>query len=105
MKNEKKLVDAFKAFMENGVIPCLPEDHIILNEWRFLSGILTLEPIDQNQIDFYLLMANKNSHQRHIAMTKSSNQLDASSKEQENTHLRKQSSLEQASTGEQKINT
>jgi hypothetical protein len=42
MKNEKKLVEAFKSFMENGVIPCLPHDHIILNEWKFLSGILTL---------------------------------------------------------------
>lgn len=75
MKNEKKLVEAFKAFMENGVFPCLPEDHIILNEWKFLSGILTLEPIDKNQIDFYLLMANKNPQKR-INMSKSGNQFE-----------------------------
>jgi hypothetical protein len=86
-------VEAFKAFMENGVIPCLPEDHIILNEWKFLSGILTLEPIDQNQIDFYLLMANKNNHHKHIAMTKSANQLETQQREQENLQLRKQGSL------------
>jgi hypothetical protein len=93
MKNEKKLVDAFKAFMENGVIPCLPEDHIILNEWKFLSGILTLEPIDKNQIDFYLLMANKNTHKR-ISMTKSGNHFETQkSVEAENPQLRKQGSL------------
>jgi len=85
--------------MDNGVIPCLHDDHIILNEWKFLSGILTLEPIDQNQIDFYLLMANKKSH-KNIAMKKSDNQIEPQLKEQENSHLRKQESFEQQrSTG------
>lgn len=31
MKNEKKLLEAFRTFMEKGVIPKLPEDHIITN--------------------------------------------------------------------------
>lgn len=63
MSNERKLVEALRAFMERGVIPCLPDNHPALNEWRFLSGILASEPTDYAQIDFYLLMANKSSPQ------------------------------------------
>lgn len=47
--------------MEKSVSPVLGEGHTALNEWKFLSGILSGEPIDSAQLDFYLLMANKNS--------------------------------------------
>ena len=39
----------------------LGEDHPSLNEWKYLSTILSAEHIDPSQIDFYLLMANKSS--------------------------------------------
>ena len=37
------------------------DSHPCLNEWKYLSGILSTNPIDSSQIDFYLLMANKSS--------------------------------------------
>jgi hypothetical protein len=46
-------------FMEKGVAPVLGEDHPCLNEWKYLSGILSADTIDPSQLDFYLLMANK----------------------------------------------
>ena len=61
MNKESKLVEALQSFMNNSVLPCLPKDHTAASEWRFLSGILTGRPIDYNQLDFYLLMANKSS--------------------------------------------
>jgi hypothetical protein len=59
MAMQKKLVDALKVFMENTVAPTLGEEHPSLHEWKYLSGILSGEPIDHNQIEFYLLMSNK----------------------------------------------
>ena len=61
MEDKGKLVDALKLFMEKTITPTLGESHPSLNEWRFLSGILSSDPIDPTQIDFYLLMANKSS--------------------------------------------
>lgn len=46
-------------FMEKGVVPVLGEEHPCLNEWKYLSGILSADIIDPSQLDFYLLMANK----------------------------------------------
>jgi hypothetical protein len=54
-------VDAFKAFMEKGVAPFFPEDHSVVNEWKFLSTMLSADPVDYSQIDFYLMMTNKSS--------------------------------------------
>ena len=61
MSNESKLVEALQIFMNKSVLPCLPSDHSAVNEWKFLSGIMNGRPIDYNQLDFYLLMANKSS--------------------------------------------
>jgi len=59
MKNEVKLVEALKCFMERSIIPYLPEQHPALNEWKFLNGIVSNTPIDYTQLDFYLLMVNR----------------------------------------------
>jgi len=62
--------------MDKSVTPYLSDSHVI-NEWRYLSGIMSGDPIDFGQIDFYLLMANKNqgnsSTVSNISMNKSSN--------------------------------
>jgi len=59
ISQEKKLIEALQSFMNNSVLPCFPDNHSSVSEWKFLSGILSGQPIDYNQIDFYLLMANK----------------------------------------------
>ena len=59
MEDKSKLVDALKLFMEKTITPALGDSHPSLNEWKYLSGILSTQPIDSSQIDFYLLMANK----------------------------------------------
>lgn len=48
--------------MERSVAPALGEGHSALNEWKYLSGILSNEPVDPAQLDFYLLMANKGNN-------------------------------------------
>jgi len=45
--------------MDRTVAPVLGEGHVALNEWKYLAGILSNEPVDSAQLDFYLLMANK----------------------------------------------
>lgn len=59
--NEKILVEALKNFMNQSVIPSLPQNHPSLNEWKFLNGIISSNPIDCSQLEFYLHMVNKNN--------------------------------------------
>jgi hypothetical protein len=40
----------------------LGEGHSALNEWKYLSGIFSNEPVELAQLDFYMLMANKGSN-------------------------------------------
>ena len=61
MSNERKLVEALNNFMSNTVLPTLSNNNPVLNEWKFLTGILNNAPIQYNQLDFYLHMSNKNN--------------------------------------------
>lgn len=33
-----------------------------MNEWKYFSRLISAEPIDYSQIEFYLLLANKSQH-------------------------------------------
>ena len=61
MSNDRKLIEALNNFMNNTVIPTLHSQHPALSEWKFLTGILNSNPIEYNQLDFYLHMSNKNN--------------------------------------------
>ena len=60
---ERKLVEAFKTFFERTVSPHLSQNEEVMREWNHLNKIITSEPIDYSQIEFYLLLANKNNGQ------------------------------------------
>lgn len=55
------MVELLKSFMNRTVVPALPDNHHSLNEWKFLNGIISSNPVDCAQLDFYLHMVNKNS--------------------------------------------
>lgn len=59
--NEKKLVEAFKAFFEKSVIPSINENNSLLSEWKHFNGMISADPIDYQQVEFYLLMLNKSN--------------------------------------------
>jgi hypothetical protein len=58
---ERKLVEAFRTFFERSVSPHLSQNEEVMREWNHLNKILVADPIDYSQIEFYLLLANKNS--------------------------------------------
>ena len=58
---ERKLVEAFRTFFERTVSPHLNQNEEVMREWNHLNKILSSEPIDYSQIEFYLLLANKGS--------------------------------------------
>ncbi len=60
--SEKQIVDAFKAFFEKNILPSVNENEEIMKEWNHLSKLINSQPIDYSQIDFYLLLANKNNN-------------------------------------------
>lgn len=33
-----------------------------MNEWKYFSRLISTDPIDYSQIEFYLLLANKSQH-------------------------------------------
>lgn len=33
-----------------------------MNEWKYFSRLISADPIDYSQIEFYLLLANKSHH-------------------------------------------
>lgn len=57
--SEKKLVEAFKTFFEKSVAPYVSNNDDILREWNHLNKIISADPIDYSQIEFYLLLSNK----------------------------------------------
>lgn len=57
--SEKKLVEAFKTFFEKSVAPYVSSNDEILREWNHLNKIISADPIDYSQIEFYLLLSNK----------------------------------------------
>ena len=59
--NEKKIVEVFKAFFEKTVIPSVAQNDEVMREWTHLNKIICADPIDYSQIDFYLLLSNKNN--------------------------------------------
>lgn len=59
---ERKLVEVFRTFFERTVGPHLSQNEEVMREWNHLNKILSAEPIDYSQIEFYLLLANKNTN-------------------------------------------
>ena len=58
---ERKLVEAFRTFFEKSVMPFVGGNDEIMREWNHLNKIIGSEPIDYSQIEFYLLLSNKNT--------------------------------------------
>ena len=58
-QNEKKLVDAFKTFFQKTINPHVSTNQSVMNEWKYFSRLISTDPIDISQIEFYLLLANK----------------------------------------------
>lgn len=59
--SERKIVEAFRAFFEKSVAPYVGQNDDVMREWSHLNKIISSEPIDYNQIEFYLLLSNKNT--------------------------------------------
>lgn len=59
--SERKLVEAFKAFFEKSVSPLVSGNDEIMREWNHLNKIISNDPVDYSQIEFYLLLSNKNN--------------------------------------------
>jgi hypothetical protein len=57
--SEKQIVEAFRSFFDKSVLPFVSHSDAVMREWTFLSKIITSEPIDYGQVEFYLLMATK----------------------------------------------
>jgi hypothetical protein len=57
--SERKLVEAFKTFFEKSVAPYVSGNDDIIREWNHLNKIISSDPIDYSQIEFYLLLSNK----------------------------------------------
>ena len=62
--NEKKLVEAFKTFFDKSISPYVYNNESIMNEWKYFSKLISTDPIDYSQIEFYLLLANKSHTQQ-----------------------------------------
>lgn len=60
--NEKKLVEAFKTFFDKSISPYVSNNDAVMNEWKYFSRLISTEPIDYSQIEFYILLANKSQH-------------------------------------------
>ena len=60
--NEKKLVEAFKTFFDKSIAPYVANNDGVMNEWKYFSRLISSEPIDYSQIEFYILLANKSQH-------------------------------------------
>ena len=58
--SERKLVEAFQTFFEKSVSPHLSDNDQVMREWNHLNKIISANPIDYSQIEFYLLLQNKN---------------------------------------------
>jgi hypothetical protein len=58
---ERKLVEAFKTFFEKSVAPFVSTNDDVMREWNHLNKIISADPIDYSQIEFYLLLSNKNN--------------------------------------------
>lgn len=58
---ERKLVEAFRCFFEKTVTPHVSQNDEVMREWNHLNKIISTDPIDYSQIEFYLLLANKNN--------------------------------------------
>lgn len=59
--SERKLVEAFRTFFEKSVAPNVSRNDEVMREWNHLNKIISADPIDYSQIEFYLLLSNKNS--------------------------------------------
>jgi hypothetical protein len=60
--NERKLVEAFRTFFDKSISPYLSTNDTVMNEWKYFSKLISADPIDYNQIEFYLLLANKSNN-------------------------------------------
>lgn len=57
--NERKLVEAFRTFFDKSISPYVNNNESVLNEWKYFSRLISTDPIDYSQIEFYILLANK----------------------------------------------
>jgi hypothetical protein len=60
--NEKKLTEAFRTFFDKSISPYLSGNETVMNEWKYFSKLISADPIDYSQIEFYLLLANKSNN-------------------------------------------
>lgn len=56
MNSEKKLVEVFKAFFDKVVSPVVRTNEKVMNDWRYLSNLISEEHIDFAKLDFYMVM-------------------------------------------------
>jgi hypothetical protein len=50
MSSEKKLIEAFKVFVEKSIIPCIYTNWTLMREWKDFLHMISVEPIDYHQI-------------------------------------------------------
>jgi hypothetical protein len=43
-------------------MPHNPNNDVLTNEWKMFNSIISSDPIDPNQLDFYIYMANKQTN-------------------------------------------
>jgi hypothetical protein len=55
--NEKKLVEAFETFFDKSVFPFVYSNESVMNEWKYFARLISADPVDYAQIEFYLLLA------------------------------------------------
>jgi hypothetical protein len=54
---------AFRTFFDKSVLPFVSTNEVVMNEWKYFSRLISADLIDYNQVEFYLLLANKSQSQ------------------------------------------
>ncbi len=54
------------------MVPVVSQNEDVMREWNFLNKIMSADPIDPEQLNFFLHFANKNTPTSSGAFTKSS---------------------------------
>ena len=57
--SERKVADVFRAFFEKIVLPSVRNQPRVMEEWKFLTSIVTEETIDFSKLENYLNSLNQ----------------------------------------------
>ena len=77
-------------------MPCIGQNENVIKEWNHLLKIVGNDPIDYNQLDFYLLLANKTTGGSNIqSPQKSSSNISSSQKIMDSEKFRQSDFSEQ----------